>query len=126
VPESATPLLIFDGDCGFCTSCADWVAARWHGNARAVPWQFLGTDELAAHGLTRDDVRAAAWWIDVDGNPSRGHLAIARSLAAGSGWTAAVGRVLLVPPFRWLGAAAYPLIARMRHRLPGGTPACRM
>jgi hypothetical protein len=27
------------------------------------------------------------------------------------------------PPLRWVAAATYPLIARWRHRLPGGTPA---
>jgi predicted DCC family thiol-disulfide oxidoreductase YuxK len=118
--------LIFDGDCSFCTASANWVAARWRGRAQAVPWQTLSTDELAEHALTSDDVRSAAWWIDGAGRRSRGHLAIAQALRAGSGWSALVGRVLLVPPFRWIGAAVYPLVARWRHRLPGGTPACRM
>ncbi|MGH3008737.1 MAG: thiol-disulfide oxidoreductase DCC family protein [Gaiellaceae bacterium] len=119
-------MLIFDGDCGFCTSCANWIAARWRGDARAVPWQTLGEDELAARSLTREDVRAAVWWIDEDGRRSRAHVATARALIAGSGWTAALGRVLLVPPFRWIAAAIYPVVARWRHRLPGGTPVCRM
>ena len=103
----------------------DWIAARWRGDARAVPWQRLSDDELAALGLTRDDVRAAVWWIDADGRRSRAHVATARSLIAGSGWTALAGRLLLVPPLRWLAAAGYPLVARWRHLLPGGTPACR-
>jgi predicted DCC family thiol-disulfide oxidoreductase YuxK len=126
VSESSVPLLIYDGDCSFCTTSADWVAARWHGRARAVPWQILGTDELAAHALTREDVRSAAWWIDQRRHPSRGHVAIAHALAAGSGWSATVGHVLLVPPIRWIAAAIYPLIARFRHRLPGETPACQL
>ena len=126
VSVAAAPLLIFDGDCGFCTSCADWVAGRWHGRARAVPWQFLRPDELAALGLTPVEVDAAVWWIDEHGVPSRGHRAVALALAAGSGWSAAAGRLLLVAPFRWIGAAVYPLVSRFRHLLPGGTPACRM
>ena len=28
------------------------------------------------------------------------------------------------PPLRWLAPYLYRLIARNRHRLPGGTPAC--
>ncbi|HEY0614803.1 MAG TPA: DCC1-like thiol-disulfide oxidoreductase family protein [Candidatus Elarobacter sp.] len=110
-------MLIFDGDCGFCTSVANWAAARWRGEERAVAWQRMAPEELAAVGLTRDDVAAAAWWIDAS---------MAEALAAGSGWSAFAGRLLRVPPARWLGAAAYPLIARWRHRLPGGTPACRL
>jgi predicted DCC family thiol-disulfide oxidoreductase YuxK len=123
--DRSTPVLIFDGDCSFCTASANWAAARWHGRARAVPWQTLASDELAAVALTPDDVRCAAWWIDAAGRRSRGHLAIAEALRAGSGWSAIVGRVLLVPPFRWVGGAVYRLIVRSRHRLPGGTPACR-
>jgi predicted DCC family thiol-disulfide oxidoreductase YuxK len=119
-------LLIYDGDCSFCTASANWAAARWHGRARAVPWQALTAGELAAHGLTADDVRCAAWWIDDAGRRSRGHLAIAQALRAASGWSAAVGRVLLVPPFRWLAAAVYPLVVRWRHRLPGGSAECRV
>ncbi len=113
-------MLIFDGDCGFCTSVATWASAN------AVPWQTLDADALAALGLTVDDVRTAAWWIDGDGRRSRGSLAIAEALKARGGLASAAGRLLLVPPFRWLGIAAYPLIARWRHLLPGGTPACRM
>ncbi|MEP6812188.1 MAG: DCC1-like thiol-disulfide oxidoreductase family protein [Actinomycetota bacterium] len=122
----STPMLIYDGDCSFCTASANWAAARWRGRARAVPWQTLAPDELAAHALTLDDVRCAAWWINEAGHRSRGHLAIAEALRAGEGGSATVGRVLLVPPFRWIGVAVYPLIARWRHRLPGGTPACRI
>ena len=119
-------MLIYDGDCSFCTACANWAAARWRDPVRRVPWQALGADELAAFALTGDQVRCAAWWIDETGGHFRGHLAIAQALRAGSGWSAALGQVLFVPPFRWVGAASYPVIARARHRLPGGTPACRM
>jgi predicted DCC family thiol-disulfide oxidoreductase YuxK len=124
VSETSASLLIYDGDCSFCTTSADWVAARWQGRARAVPWQVLGTDELAAHGLTRDDVRSAAWWIDQKGHRSRGHVAIAHALAAGSGWPATVGDVLLVPPFRWIAAALYPLIAHCSGRRVVSAASC--
>lgn len=123
--SGSVPLLVYDGDCSFCAASADWVAGRWRGRARAVAWQTLAPDELAAHALTLDDVRSAAWWVDQTGHRSRGHLAIAYALRAGSGWSATVGGVLLVPPFRWIAAAAYPLVARWRYRLPGGSAACR-
>lgn len=120
-------MLIFDGDCGFCTTVANWAAARWRGDERAVPWQKLSPpDELAAVSLTTDDVRAAAWWVDGAGRSFRGSDAIAEALAAGHGWSAFAGRVLRIPPVSWLGAAVYPLVARWRHRLPGGTPACKL
>jgi predicted DCC family thiol-disulfide oxidoreductase YuxK len=120
------PVLIFDGDCGFCTSSANWVSVRWRKPARSVPWQRLSQEELDAYGLTLDEARDSAWWVDDSGRAWHGHLAIAESLRAGSGWSAALGRVLLVPPLRWIGIAMYPLISRWRHHLPGGTPACRI
>jgi predicted DCC family thiol-disulfide oxidoreductase YuxK len=119
-------VLVYDGDCSFCTSCAHWLTAHWEEPQHAVPWQHLSSEELAALGLTQDDVRSFAWWIDDAGRRSRGHMAIAHALRAAPGWPSVAGRVLLVPPFRWVAAGAYPPVARWRHRLPGGTPACRL
>ena len=125
-PENA-PLLIYDGNCSFCSSSARWITNHWHGPQQAIAWQHLSTDSLARLGLTLDDVRRAAWWVDPNsGARSRGHLAIAHALQVADGWPSLLGRLLLIPPFTWLAAAAYPLIARWRHRLPGGTPACKM
>src|SRR5207244_10532427 len=100
--------------------------AHWKDRARAVAWQRLDSAELGRLGLTRDEAQQAAWWIDESGQRSRGHLAIARGLAAAGGWRSVCGHALLAPPLRWIAAGLYPLVARWRHRLPGGTPACRL
>ena len=84
---------------------ARWITAHWNGPQQAVAWQHLSADQLERLGLTLDDVRRAAWWIDPSGGRSRGHLAIARALRAAHGWPSVVGQILLVPPFRWLAAA---------------------
>jgi predicted DCC family thiol-disulfide oxidoreductase YuxK len=120
------PLLVYDGDCSFCTAAAHRIAPHWKTPARAVAWQRLDAGELDRLGLTPDEVRRAAWWIDESGRRSGGHLAIARALIAAEGWRSVCGKALLVPPFRRLAAGLYPLAARWRHRLPGGTPACRL
>jgi len=107
-------VLVYDGDCGFCTGAAGFVGGR------RFAWQELGAEGLARLGLTADEARDAAWWVDKTGR-YRGHLAIGHALSQRS----PLGRALLVPPLSWTGAAVYPLVARWRHRLPGGTPACR-
>lgn len=116
------PTLIFDGDCGFCTRAAYWVRRRAAGDLRAIPWQRA---DLASHGLTEVEARAAAWWIDGSGARFRAQRAIGKALACGRGWTRILGLWLLLPPFVWLAAPVYRVVARFRGYLPGGTPACR-
>jgi predicted DCC family thiol-disulfide oxidoreductase YuxK len=118
--------LIFDGDCGFCTTVAQWAERRFRHGERAIAWQFLDDSFLDQHRLTRDDVRSAAWWVTDHGLRERGHRAIGRVLIADGGLRRGLGMVILLPPFSWLAAATYRLIVRWRYRLPGGTPACRI
>jgi predicted DCC family thiol-disulfide oxidoreductase YuxK len=124
--EVTRPTLIYDGDCGFCTSSATWVSRHWTGAASpvAVPWQELSVERVAELELDRDDFARSAWWIDgnrVDG----GSRAIARALQATHGPWAVAGWVLLVPPISWVAPLGYRVVAHHRHRLPGGTPACK-
>ena len=109
------PLFVYDGDCAFCTAGARRLADR--APIRAVASQDLGERGLGRLGLDAADVRDAAYWIDGDVR-LRGHLAVAQALASSTGWRSVCGRLLLVPPVRWLGAALYPLVARTRHRPP--------
>ncbi|MEI8105242.1 MAG: DCC1-like thiol-disulfide oxidoreductase family protein [Actinomycetes bacterium] len=123
--DHGRPRLIFDGDCAFCSSCARFVVARSGGKQTALAWQHLGADEVSQLGLTLNDVETAAWWIDAAGRPYGGHLAVAHALVRTAGWTSTVGRLLLLPPVRLLAAPGYRGVVRFRHRLPGGTPACK-
>ena len=120
-------MLIFDGDCGFCTSSANWVASRWPGPDApvAVPWQHLSADTAAELHLSGDDFARSAWWVD--GGPAEGgSRAIARALVATHGPWAIAGRMLLAPPVSWVAPLGYRMVAHYRHRLPGGTPACKL
>jgi predicted DCC family thiol-disulfide oxidoreductase YuxK len=117
--------LVFDGDCGFCTSSAGWLVRGWHDGPTAVAWQQLGPDGLATIGLSVEDAGQAAWWVDDEGQLFRGHRAMAKALLASSGLRRAAGAVINVPPLKWAAAAAYRLVVKYRYRLPGGTAACR-
>ena len=119
------PILIYDGDCGFCTRSARWIESHWRpGTARVVAAQDLDDATLAAHGLTRADVTEAAWWIGSDGGARRGDRAIAAALRAAPGWPNPIGRALTLPGIRSVAPTGYALVARVRHRLPGATEAC--
>ncbi|MDA8357255.1 MAG: DCC1-like thiol-disulfide oxidoreductase family protein [Actinomycetota bacterium] len=124
--ESPTALLIFDGDCGFCTTAADWAQRHFRHGEHVRAWQLLGDDGLEELRLNRRDVEAAAWWVDGDGKRERGHRAVGRAFDAFGGKWRIIGWLVLVPPSSWFAAASYRLVVRWRYRLPGGTPACRV
>lgn len=116
-------LLIFDGDCGFCTTTVEWLRKNLPAMPAAEPWQFV---DLEHWGLSEAEAAERVWLV----TPTRqygGHLAVSALLrhqpTAGLRF---LGWVLRTPPFSILAALGYSLTARYRHRLPGGTPACQM
>ena len=121
------PWLIFDGDCAFCTSSAHWLAERLNRplgpNARLIPWQFT---DLAALGTTTERARREALWVDIDGTIDGGAAAFAEWLKFRGGAYGIVGRLMDLPGVRALAAGVYRMIAKNRHRLPGGSPACTL
>lgn len=125
------PVFLYDGDCAFCTSCARFIERRIPTSARVTPWQFA---DLEALGVTQAEAEAAVQWVPADepgqrgrpGQPVAGTAAIARLLVdAGSYWRL-LGRILELPPVRWIAGPVYRVVARNRHRLPGGTAACQL
>jgi predicted DCC family thiol-disulfide oxidoreductase YuxK len=115
-------MLLYDGDCGFCTSSAR-VLERIGPDAEIVAWQLT---DLAELGITEEQAAAAVQWVGADGTVRSGHEAIAAALnSAGPIWRI-IGRVLVLPGISWVAARVYRLVADNRYRLPGGTPACAL
>lgn len=123
-PEITTPLpvLVYDGDCAFCTSTAR-RGQRWLGLEHVEPWQFLDLDEL---GLTEEQCDEAVQWVAADGTIASAERAVGEALVAAGGAWRWLGRLLLAPGIRSIAGVAYRWVARNRSRLPGGTPACSL
>ena len=120
--EPGRPVLVFDGDCGFCTTSARFGQRRLHLD-HVEPWQFLDLDAL---GVTAEQCGQAVQWIAVDGSVvSAEHAVIAALRHAGGVWRV-LGEVMNLPGVRHVAGFVYRLVARYRHRLPGGTAACRL
>ena len=119
-PARERPVLVYDGDCGFCTTCARFLE-RIGPDAEIVAWQLT---DLAALGITEEQAADAVRWVRTDGTVRSGHEAIADVLSSAGGVWRIIGRALLLPGISWLAARAYRLTADNRYRLPGGTPAC--
>jgi len=117
------PVFVYDGDCSFCTSCAQFIERRIPSRATVVPWQFADLDRL---GLTPEQVESSVQWVGADGTIASGPDAIALLLRdAGRLWTVP-GRALQVKAVGLVAWPAYRWIASHRHLLPGGTAACAL
>lgn len=113
--------MLYDGDCGFCTSSARLVP-RLGCRAEVVPWQRW--PHLGEHGITEEAAGEALHAVS-DGEVLVGHQAVAGVLhtsrylpvrLAG----ATIGSRLVSP----LAARVYTWVAAHRGSLPGGTPTC--
>ncbi|MFN8167235.1 MAG: DCC1-like thiol-disulfide oxidoreductase family protein [Candidatus Nanopelagicales bacterium] len=128
------PLLVFDGDCAFCTSSVLWLGRRFPDGFTAVPYQRVDLDRL---GLTERECHDRVQWIaDAQAPRTSARESGARAVGAllraggrarhdlvGTLWAAA-GVLPFVPPTSWAAERVYRVVAANRTRLPGGTPAC--
>lgn len=119
--EPEPSVLLYDGDCGFCTRCVLFVFARDPaGRLRFASLQGeTGRRLLAAHGLAGE--RSTLVLVDAEGAHVRstGVLRVARHLRWP--WSWAYAGVLVPRPLR---DAIYRLVARHRHRLGPAAAAC--
>lgn len=120
-PPGARPLVLFDGDCGFCAASVRVMRGRWfRAEVTAEPFQRV---DLTVHGLTAERCEESLHVVDGT-RVFVGGAAIARTLRASRGPWPVVGAAMTVPGIRWVVERCYRLVARRRHELPGGTAAC--
>ncbi|MGF1430606.1 thiol-disulfide oxidoreductase DCC family protein [Kitasatospora sp. LaBMicrA B282] len=126
--RGADPVLVYDADCAFCSSCVR-LAERYlrqtlaSGGWSAVPLQSA---DLAALGVTEERALREVLWVTPPGEVFGGAEAVAKLLLrSGNAW-AYLGAVLRLPVVLPVAAVAYRWVARNRHRLPGGTAACAL
>ena len=117
-----TPLLIFDGDCAFCTSSVRFIERRIRRHPRIQPWQ---RSDLAGLGLTQEQCETAVQLIE-NGRVTSAHVAVARLVIYGKRGWAVLGYLLLVPGIKQIAGVVYRWVAKNRDRMPGGTAECAL
>ncbi|MEO6885288.1 MAG: DUF393 domain-containing protein [Jatrophihabitantaceae bacterium] len=122
VTSRRRPVLVYDGDCAFCTKSVR-LAEHLRADADVIAWQFA---DLAALGLTEAQANDSVQWVDPAGRISSGHEAIAALLIRARFPFPVLGTLMRTPPVSWLARRVYAWVAANRHRLPGGTPACSL
>ena len=127
--DRAVPWVIFDGDCAFCTSSAHWIGptAESPRRARMPSWCPGSSPTSTALGTTAERAQREALWVGTDGAIYGGAAAFAEWLRFRGGGYAVAGQLCEAAASSFaLASAVYRLIAKNRHRMPGGSPACAL
>lgn len=117
-------VLLYDGDCGFCTGWADFGRRRFAPEVRIVPWQSV---DPQAYGVPEERLLREVVLVEeaghapagprAEGPPPGGAMAIAGTLRSGNRAGRVLGRALAARPVRRPAAAVYRLVSRNRYRL---------
>lgn len=116
------PVFLYDGDCAFCSLCADFLERRVDTGADVKPWQRA---DLASLGVDQQDAEDAVQWVE-PGLVKAGPDAIAVLLRRAQWYWKPLGWVASLKPVSWALWPVYRLVSRNRHRMPGGTAACSL
>ena len=94
------------------------------GRIAIASWQHI-PDRLADLGLTEEDGRRQAWFVDANGRLHGGAAAINAAMSAVR-WARPFTFLYRLPGSRQLQDWLYRQVAANRHRLPGGNPTCAL
>jgi predicted DCC family thiol-disulfide oxidoreductase YuxK len=115
-------VFLFDGDCAFCTSSANYLRRIVKGKVSIEPYQFADLTKL---GLDAADCEKAVQYIRANGIYS-GSVAIAKALVDARNLWSLAGWIMQVPVISSAAFLVYEWVSKNRHKLPGGTPACQI
>ena len=118
------PILLFDGDCAFCTASVHFLKRYIRPRAQITAWQRADLAELAVS--EQECQKSIQWFAEPGSAPVTEGRAVAAALRTGATPWPLVGRTMQLPGIVNLANVAYRLVAANRFRLPGSTPACRL
>lgn len=116
------PALLYDADCAFCTSAARF-GTRLGLHAQMVPLQSV---DPTRSGINIARAQREIPFIDAHGAVSYGAAAIAGALGTGNVVCRVASWILRSWPVRRAADRIYGIVARNRHRMPGGSAACQI
>ena len=120
-------VLIYDGDCQFCQLSLDFGIRKMKVFPSYVAFQKI---DPSTFGLTDEQVRSEIWLVDTSSDKASrlgGHLAASAILGMqGNLFYRLLAILIKTPPTSWLASRVYRWVSRNRHRLPGGSKACKI
>ncbi len=105
------PVLVYDGDCGFCTYWARRWQQKAQGRIAIVPLQDR---EGRPPGLATAELEEAVHLVEPDGTIRRGAAAIFEVMGTLRPYRLARWAYRWIPPFRWFSNWLYRWVANHR------------
>ena len=109
------PILLFDGDCAFCTASVNFLKRYIRPRAQITAWQRADLAELA---VSEQECRSRSSGLPSQVRPVTEGRAVAAALRTGATPWPLVGRTMQLPGIVNLANVAYRLVAANRFRLP--------
>ena len=113
-PHAARPLMVFDGDCGFCRFWIERLRGATRGGVDFEPFQKVAADHPE---IPLDAFENAVQLIEPDGAVTSGADAMFRALEFSGRNNFLLYALLATPGFLISARAVYRLIARNRKAL---------
>jgi predicted DCC family thiol-disulfide oxidoreductase YuxK len=111
-PSSDPPVLLYDGDCGFCQACVDWAKRRTRGPWVAFPLESPEGRALFPAGIIPNEIDSVVV-IMSDSVKTKSDAVVAVLSRCRFPWRLAKYGAFV--PRGWRDAV-YDLVARHRHR----------
>jgi len=123
LPDTGAQVLLYDGDCGFCSRSVSWLERHKLLGVPARTWQSRPDDELPVpiERLEHEVVLAGG-----SGPILGGADALAAVVRRSNSPWRFIGSALALPPVRPVARLVYRAVARNRYRMPGGSTACQI
>ena len=121
VESAAAPLLVYDGDCGFCSRAVQFILRH----ERRHDLRFVPRDSSLGRDIRRrfhlENVESMLW-IAGDTAETESGAVLSAAAYVGGFWSflASLGRLVPAPLRNW----AYRLVARNRKRLSSSAASC--
>ena len=115
-------IFLFDGDCAFCTSSANYLKRIVKNRVKIEPFQLANLEPLGVDQA--ECMKAVQYWRS--DRVYSGSVAIAKALVDAKNIWSIAGLIMQIPVISSAAFLVYEWVAKNRYKLPGGTPACQI
>lgn len=117
------PVLLFDGDCSFCTTSINLIKKYAKNSVHIIPYQKVNLKE---YGLDENYCERYIHFICQNKNKYTGAKAFSEFFRYCGFRGRVLGSVIRFFEIFKLSTLIYSIISKFRHKLPGGTPECKL